>query len=155
MADVLRRSTDGRPAETGHSCLSVAVATTLNPPVFTDTSTAPLYCQTALGGSVDPSPFIDPATGNAYLVWKSNDGGSSVPAVIWTAQLDASGTGFIGQPAALLTNDTAAYPWETTVEDPDMIVVDGTYYLFFSGGSYASASYAEAYAVCASARGTL
>ena len=27
------------------------------------------------GGCLDPSPFVDPATGAAYLLWKSNDGG--------------------------------------------------------------------------------
>ncbi len=50
-------------------------------PVFTDHSTQPLLCQTGLGGAIDPSPFVDPVTGHAYLVWKSNDGGSAQPAV--------------------------------------------------------------------------
>ena len=141
-------STGGQPQGTGNDCLSVATAPGLNPPQFTDTSSAPLYCQPSLGGSVDPSPFIDPATGLAYLVWKSNDGGSSMPGIIWSAQLDSSGTGFVGQPTQLMYNDTAAYPWETTIENPDMAYANGSYYLLFSGGSYTSPSYAQGYAVC-------
>ncbi|HUZ10594.1 MAG TPA: family 43 glycosylhydrolase [Acidimicrobiales bacterium] len=141
-------STGGQPQGTGHDCLSVATAPSLNPPQFTDTSSGPLYCQASLGGSVDPSPFVDPATGIAYLVWKSNDGGSSMPGIIWSAQLNSSGTGFVGQPAQLMFNDTANHPWETTVEDPNMVYANGAYYLLFSGGSYTSAAYAEGYAVC-------
>ncbi len=58
------------PLDSGFSCISVATASTLSPPVFTDTSSGPLYCGTPGVGVLDPSPFIDPATGLAYLVWK-------------------------------------------------------------------------------------
>jgi hypothetical protein len=143
-------STDGYQTGTGHDCLSVATASQLTPsnPVFVDNSSAPLLCQAQLGGSIDPSPFIDPATGQAYLVWKSNDGGSSQPAEIWSAELDSSGLGFASAPVELMTNDTVDYPWETTVEAPDLVDSWGTYYLLFSGGQYDSSSYAEGYAIC-------
>ena len=36
-----------------------------------DMSTAPLIYQLSLGGSIDPSPFVD-ADGAAYLVWKAD-----------------------------------------------------------------------------------
>jgi hypothetical protein len=146
-------STGGFGEGTGHSCLSIASAGTLDPPVFTDTSSGPMFCQPNLGGSVDPSPFLDPVTGNAYLVWKSNDGSSSLPALIWIAQLDASGTGFVGQPGQILYNDTVDHPWESTVEDPDMVYAHGSYYLLFSGGAFNSSGYAEGYAVCATVVG--
>jgi hypothetical protein len=144
-------STGGYPTGTGHDCLSVATAAqlTASDPVFVDDSSGPLLCQPQLGGSIDPSPFVDPATGDAYLLWKSNDGGSPQPAEIWSAQLDSTGMGFASAPVELMTNDTVDYPWETTVEDPDLIESSATYYLLFSGGQYDSSGYAEGYAVCA------
>jgi hypothetical protein len=39
-------------------------------------------------------------------------------------------------------NNTVAYPWETTVENPDMEYAGGAYYLLFSGGEYDSSGYA-------------
>jgi hypothetical protein len=144
----------GHATGTGFDCLSVATAASIGPTdaAFTDTSTAPLLCQTSLGGAIDPSPYIDPANGTPWLVWKSNDGGSSQPARIWSEELNSNGTGFLAgsAPTQIFTNDTVAHPWETTVEDPSMLAVDGQFYLLFSGGTYTSADYAQGYAVCAS-----
>ena len=80
-------SENGHAEDSGFSCISVATASTLTPshPVFTDSSTGPLYCGTAGVGVLDPSPFVDPATGTAYLLWKSNDGSSSAVSQIWSA----------------------------------------------------------------------
>ncbi len=140
----------GHANDTGYDCLSVATALALTPtdPQFTDDSTGPLYCQTNLGGSIDPSPFVDPATGQAYLIWKSNDGGSAQPARIWSAPLNATGTALAATPTQILYNNTVTYPWQATVEDPDMVFAGGNYYLLFSGGVYTSSSYAQGYAVC-------
>jgi hypothetical protein len=144
----------GHAGDTGFNCLSVATAATISPTdaAFTDNSAAPLLCQSNLGGAIDPSPFIDPATGSPWLVWKSNDGGSSQPAGIWTEELDGSGTGFLAgsHPTQIFYNNTVAYPWEATVEDPSMLVVGGSFYLLFSGGIYTASAYSEGYAVCAS-----
>ncbi len=136
--------------DSGHSCLSVATTTTLSPPQFTDPSTRPLYCGTPSdGGVLDPSPFVDPATGIPYRVWKSNDGGgSAAPSQIWAAQLSASGTAIVGAPTVLLTVDQAQLPWETTTDDPQMVMADGAYQLLFSGGNYQSTSYDEALTTC-------
>jgi hypothetical protein len=136
------------PGDSGHSCLSVATASTLTSthPVFTDTSHGPLYC--AAGGVLDPSPFVDPATGDAYLLWKSNDGSSSAASQVRSVRLDAAGTGFAGTPTVLLTVDQAALPWETTLDDPQLVFADGSYQLLFSAGAYQSASYAQALATC-------
>jgi hypothetical protein len=147
----------GHASDTGFDCLSVAATTTLSPTnaAFSDSSSGPLLCQPGLGGAIDPSPYVDPATGSAWLTWKSNDGGSSQPARIWAEQLDSSGSGFQPgtSPTQLFFNNTTAFPWETTVEDPSMVSVGGTYYLLFSGGIYTTSSYAEGYAVCASPLG--
>jgi hypothetical protein len=140
----------GFAGDTGHDCLSVATAASLTPthPVFSDTSTGPLLCQANLGGAIDPQPVVDPATGRAYLVWKSNDGGSAQPAGIWSAQLDSTGTRLASSPVELLTNDTVDHPWESTVEDPQLVPVDGQWVLLFAGGLWQSSSYAEGYALC-------
>ena len=140
--------------DSGYSCISVATASTLNPPVFTDSSSGPMYCGTPGVGVLDPSPFVDPATGTAYLVWKTNDGGGSQAASqIQTAALNASGTGFAGAPTTLLTVDQPLLPWETTTDDPQMVNAYGSYDLLFSGGNFTSATYNEAMATCAGPRG--
>ena len=86
-------SRNGHPEDSGYSCLSVATTSALTPsaPAFTDTSTGPLYCGTPGVGVLDPSPFVDPNTGVAYLLWKSNDGSSSAASQIWSVQLSAVG----------------------------------------------------------------
>ena len=141
-------SVNPNPADSGHSCLSVATAAGLSPssPAFTDVSTAPLFC--AAGGVLDPSPFVDPATGAAYLLWKSNDGSSAQPSQVWSVQLSPDGRSFAGTPTVLLTVDQAALPWETTFDDPQMVFDGGTYDLLFSPGDFQSASYSEALTTC-------
>ena len=145
----------GHAADTGWNCISVATAATLSPgsPVFTDHSTQPLSCQSSLGGSIDPSPFVDPVTGHAYLVWKSNDGGSSQPAYLWSQQLSSDGLSLVGSPQQLLAQDMTDFPFETTIENPDMVYADGTYFLMFSTGIWNSTSYSETYATCAGPAG--
>ncbi len=145
----------GHAGDTGYNCLAMATASTLSPtdPQFLDTSSTPFYCNQSLGGVIDPSPFIDPNTGKAYLVWKSNDGGSKLPAYLWSAQLNSAGTGFLTAPSELLYNNTVSYPWESTVEDPQMSYISGNYVLLFSGGIWDSNNYGEGYAICAGPTG--
>ena len=137
----------GHAEDSGFSCLSVATAASLTPtsPQFTDTSTGG-YCPP--GGVLDPSPFVDPATGAAYLVYKSNDGSSTAPSQVLSVPLTSDGTGFAGTPKVLLTVDQAALPWETTTDDPQLVYASGTYQLLFSGGDFLSTSYNEAITDC-------
>ncbi len=128
----------------GEECISVAAATQPQGP-FIDSSKAPLECQPSLGGSIDPSPFID-TDGKVYLVWKSN--GGTGPATIWSEQLTASGTGFVtgASPTQLLVPDQA---WEGgIVEAPDLVTSGGRYFLFTSGNNWNSADYAIGVATC-------
>ncbi len=136
----------------GQTCLSVATAATPTGP-FTDTSSGPFECQSQLGGSVDPSPFVDPATGSTWLLWKSDNGTVATSAQLWAAPLAADGLGLAAAPTLLLTQNDVAHPWETTVENPDMAVINSTYVLFFSGGQWDSPGYAESYAICAGVAG--
>ena len=141
-------SVNPNPGDSGHSCLSVATASSLSPssPVFTDSSSGAVYC--AAGGVLDPSPFVDPATGAAYLVWKSNDGSSAQPSQVWSVRLGGNGTSFAGTPTVLLTVDQAALPWETTLDNPQLVFSGGTYSLLFSAGDFQSASYSQALTTC-------
>ena len=124
-------------------CISVATASQPQGP-FNDTSTAPLECQKALGGSIDPAAFID-TNGTPYLVWKSGAPGSST---IWSEQLNPSGTAFVAgaNPTALLVPDQ---PWESgTVEAPELVTTGGHYYLFYSGNDWNTSNYAVGVAIC-------
>ena len=132
------------PTGSTTDCISVATATQPQGP-FTDSSSAPLECQNGLGGSIDPSSFID-ANGSLYLVWKSGGPGTSR---IWSQQLAPSGTSFAPgtNPTLLLTPDQS---WEGgTVEAPDLVEAGGHYDLFFSGNDWNSANYAVGVARCA------
>ena len=140
--------------DTGHNCISVAVGgTILSPsaPTFTDTSSGGLVCEPT--GSIDPSAFVDPASGQAYLVWKQNDGGSNERATIWSQPLSADGLSLLGVPSALMYNNTVSYPWESTVEDPDMVYANGTYFLLFAAGVYTTAAYSEGITTCSGPTG--
>ena len=129
---------------TGKECISVAEATGPRGP-FVDNSTSPLVCQLDLGGSIDPSPFID-ATGTPYLVWKS-EGGNGQPSAIWSQQLTADGTGLAATAAQILIRPSQG--WEGgVVEGPSMLLWSGHYYLFYSANNWDSVNYAIGVATC-------
>ena len=76
-------------------------------------------------------------------MWKSNDGGSTQPAYLWSQQLSADGMSLVGSPHQLLAQDSVDFPFESTIENPDMAYADGTYFLLFSAGIWNSPSYSE------------
>ena len=124
------------------------------PPVptgpFVDTSNAPFLCQPSLGGSIDPSVFTGPRR-PALCFWKSDGNSVGLPSHIWSAPIDPNLDALTGSPVAVLTNDQA---WqEGVVENPNMVEVNGSYHLFYSGGPYFTASYATGVADCASPLG--
>jgi beta-xylosidase len=103
-----------------------------------------LVCQPR--GSIDPSPFLD-ATGTLWLLWKS-EATAAAPTTIWSQPLSATGVSFqpASTPIALLT---PAQSWEHhVVEGPSMVRIQGVDYLFYSGGDWRTAGYAEGLAVC-------
>ena len=115
----------------GQECISVATAPQPEGP-FIDKSTAPLECQQALGGSIDPSPFVD-TNGALYLDWKSGGPGNSR---LWSQALDPTGKAFAfaSRPAEMLVPDQS---WQGgTVEAPDMVTAGGRYFLFYSGNDW-------------------
>jgi GH43 family beta-xylosidase len=101
--------------------------------------TAPLVQQTGMG-LIDASEFTD-TDGTPYLLWKEDGNAIGKPTPIHAQTLTADGMALAGSDeATLITNDQA---WEGTVtEAPWLIRHDGTYTLFYSGNSYANATYA-------------
>jgi hypothetical protein len=102
-------------------------------------------CQTALGGSIDPSPSEE-ADGTPYLTWKSQ-GANGQPPTLWSQQLAPDGTGLVpGVATALLT---PTRNWQGgVVEGPDMVVTGGQHLLFYSANNWKTASYAIGVASC-------
>ena len=138
-------SRSGHGVDTGFTCLAVATAPTLSPtnPRFTDTSSDSPWCPP--GGVLDPSPFVDPTNGAAYLVWKTNDGSSASASQVWGVRLTPDGTGFAGVPSLLMTVTGA----EHTTDNPQVMLAGGGYHLLFSGGDFQNSSYNQQWAECA------
>jgi hypothetical protein len=126
---------------------SISVATSTEPgSLFTDTSTAPLVCQSADGGSIDPNPYVDPRSGELCLLWKSDDNAVGRTTRIWGQPLCADGLSFApgSSPSLLLTQSAS---WQAPIiEGPTVIRNGSTYYLFYGANRYASASSGIGYA---------
>jgi predicted GH43/DUF377 family glycosyl hydrolase len=136
------------PTGSSTECLSVATAASPQGP-FSDTSSGPLECQPSLGGSIDPSVFVD-TNGTPYLLWKSGGPGTSK---LWSQQLDPTGKSFVSGSTAtnVLSPDQG---WEAgTVEAPDLVHSNGRYLLFYSGNDWGTANYAVGVATCAAPLG--
>ena len=136
------------PTGSSTECLSVATASSPQGP-FADSSSAPLECQPSLGGSIDPSVFVD-TNGTPYLLWKSGGPGTSR---LWSQQLDTSGKSFVSGSTAtsILSPDQG---WEAgTVEAPDLVESNGRYLLFYSGNNWGTANYAVGVATSATPLG--
>ena len=129
-------------AQADSECVTEATSATAAGPYVNDSARA-LAC--SANGAIDPDVFID-ADGTASLVWKSE------PSTVVSEQLAPDGLSFAPDAVrAVLTQ--ADQGWETTVENPDLVEVDGLYYLFYSGGTWTTPSYAVGYALCAGPEG--
>jgi hypothetical protein len=128
-------------------CIGNAISTRVDGPYIS--APAPLICQLAQGGSIDPRTFID-GRGTPYLLWKSDENanvGGTQPTNIYSQRLTADGEHLVGQPSRIFGPDEA---WQgRIVEAPDMVLVRGSYDLFYSGGWFNQPSYAIGVAHCA------
>ncbi|HEX4902624.1 MAG TPA: cell wall-binding repeat-containing protein, partial [Acidimicrobiales bacterium] len=142
----------------GEWCLSVAVADAPEGPFHDRTGgTGPIVCQDHLGGTIDPHPFVD-ADGTPWLYFKNNDGigdsdGTSADELavssVWAVKLSADGTWPISGHHHVMAKDSQRHPWQTTVDNPQMVLRGGVHYLFHTGGDYiGNDSYAVGYARC-------
>jgi beta-xylosidase len=132
-------------------CIGDAVSTKLAGPYIS--AAAPFICQLAQGGSIDPRTFID-SNGQPYLLWKSDENsdvsGTSLTN-IYSQPLSADGLHLLGQPTRIFGPDE---PWQgRIVEAPDLVLVKGAYYLFYSGGWFNQPGYAIGVATCAGPAG--
>ena len=142
-------------AALGRQCISVATASVPSGP-FVDPSVAPLVCQTANGGSIDPNPYVDPASGNLVLLWKSDDNalGAGHPTHLWGEPLSADAMSFAPgtSPSLLLTMSAS---WQApSMEGPTVVRNGSRYYLFYSANNYDSASSGIGYAVSSTLLGS-
>jgi beta-xylosidase len=118
---------------------------------YTSPKAKPVVCSEDTRGSIDPD-LIRVGDRN-YLVWKNSGVKGSTPTTVWIRRLNARATGFAsGSRAQLLLKTEQA--WEgNVIEAPDMVRYGGRFYLFYSGNSYTTRSYATGYAICKSVTG--
>lgn len=139
------------PNDDATQCLTVAVGTSPEGP-FVDDSDEPFLCQAKLGGSIDATYFRD-TDDRHYLIWKNDGNCCRIRTRFYLQELSDDGRSLVGEAVELegLVNEKR---WEDTViEAPTLIERDGTYYMFFSGGYFASADYAVGYATADDLRG--
>ncbi len=150
----------------GDQCIGVATSSSPLGP-YTDTNTTPVVCQDGVyfgftydngdyGGSIDPDIFQDPATGDNWLIWKSDGNHIGVSTLIWSIPLSSNLLSTNGSVTELLSDDQA---WQSNiVEGPDMVETGttpgsstpGTYYLFYAGSDEGADTYAVGWASCPS-----
>ena len=131
-------------------CIGSAVSSSPTGPFTPERE--PFICQTGMGGSIDPRVFTA-ADGTRWMLWKSdqNYGGRSVPTVLWSQKLTGNGLGLVGSPSRLMGPDES---WQgTIVEAPDMLDVDGTYWVFYTGNWFNQPVYGVGAARCAGPAG--
>ena len=129
----------------GMQCIGSAVAPDPAGP-FTGKA-APFICQRSLGGSIDPRVFVA-SDGTSWMLWKSdqNIGGRSTPTTLWSQRLSPDGLSLVGPRADLMGPDE---PWQgTIVEAPDMIEVNGVYWVFYSANWFNQPAYGIGAARC-------
>ena len=133
-----------RDRASGKQCISVGVSTQPQGP-YLDLSSAPLICQTSMGGSIDASPYRA-ADGTPYLTWKSEGETVAGRSEIWAQQLTPDGGAMVGEPAVLLRADRS---WEAgVIEGPSMMLTADGWILLYSGNSWTSSAYATGFAAC-------
>jgi hypothetical protein len=127
-------------------CIGDALSTNVAGPYLA--APDPFICQQSLGGSIDPRVFDD-ADGQPYMVWKSDQNARSdtVNTQIYSQALSADGLHLVGQPTVIFGPDES---WQGhIVEAPQLVLVRGSYYLFYSGGWFNQPGYSIGAARCA------
>jgi beta-xylosidase len=108
----------------------------------------PLVCQLDRNGSIDPRVFVD-RDGTRWMHWKSDDNADvdgTSHSSIYAQRLSDDGLRLVGARTPILEADQ---PWEgRIVEAPDMELVRGRYWLFYSGNWFNQPYYGVGVAEC-------
>lgn len=133
---------------TAFHCIGTAISSTVLGP-YTPSDT-PFNCDLTVGGSIDPSGFLD-ADGTRYVMYKVDGnslghGGSCgngvaplVSTPIMLQQVEADGITKVGDPIQILDRTDADGP---LVEAPTIMrTTAGEYVLFFSSGCFTEPTY--------------
>lgn len=160
------RQVERRPM---HYCLGVAVASSpLGPYVpvyYGEGEEQPWACAEERGGIIDPSGFLDPATGRRYVAYKIDGnsigpggscgngiGAGAVPTPILLQEVDAlDGVTRVGEPVEILDREEVDGP---LVEAPSLAYLaagataagQGRYVLFYSSHCWSEEGYNVNYA---------
>lgn len=130
-------------------CIASAVGASPSGP-FEHLDDEPLLCPTELGGSIDPSPFVD-VDQTLHLLWKNDGVTLRQESAIWSQRLSADGRSLVGEPALLIRTDQR---WEYPhVEAPSMARIGDEYWLLYSGNWWNQGAYGIGAARCTSPRG--
>lgn len=121
-----------------------------------------LACNEAQGGAIDPSGFYDPQTQKRFITYKIDGnslgyGGSCgngvapiVSTPIMLQEVASDGVTPLGSPIQLLDRSDADGP---LIEAPNLTILNGQYYLFFSSNCYTTTAYDVSFAVSNSVYG--
>jgi hypothetical protein len=138
-------------SDPGIECIGEAISAKVAGPYIS--TAAPVICQTSQGGSIDPRTFVD-HDGQAYLLWKSDENSEvngTSKTNIYSQRLSSDGQHLLGRPTRIFGPDEA---WQgRIVEAPDLVLVRGDYYLFYSGNWFNQPGYAIGVAPCAGPSG--
>ncbi len=148
-----KRAGSSPSGQSGQQCLGRAIASSPEGP-FVDELTSPFVCDTGPQGywSIDPSPFRD-AGGKIYLLWRQDGAPSAINRAV-IRELAPDGASFAAGSSIvpLVSRDPGS--WEDPVlENPSMVEVSGTYFVFYSANRWETASYGIGYATCSSVLG--
>ncbi|SJX64947.1 related to Endo-1,4-beta-xylanase [Sporisorium reilianum f. sp. reilianum] len=106
----------------------------------------PLISRGETGGTLDPQPFEDPASGKRYLVYKTDwDRMYTAHPQLWLSELAPDGLSLVGDMHPL-QGPTHKYQCGL-LEAPYLLHHSGKYILFFSSGTFTNGTYATSYAV--------
>jgi beta-xylosidase len=121
-----------------------------------------LACNEAQGGAIDPSGFFDPQTNKRFVTYKidgnslghggscGNDVAPIVSTPIMLLEVAVDGITPVGSPVQILDRLDSDGP---LIEAPNLTILNGQYYLFFSSNCYSTTAYDVSFAVSNSVYG--
>ena len=141
----VKGTTDNPDFPAGEQCIGVATSDKPQGP-YVDRNDEPFICQHSLGGSIDPSPFID-KDGTFWLLWKSDANAPhvNVEVEIFSQELDREGITLLGEAVPIFGADVTG---SRIIENPDMLYFREDLYLVFSAGWWEDETYSIGAALC-------